>query len=450
MRRKDYACAQACFEELIKKKKHLDEAWFNLGKCHFKMGDIAEARNNFHHALDAGAAGETLTGILEVTNWRMLSSHHFFNGWPVFSPDGASIAFTSARRDTNDDGKITGSDCGGIYIVEIVSGAERCIADDHAFNAQPFFSPDGKYIAYLSARQASQPLRPPDHRDPLQLFIYDLETGQERQLLDNDFHVKHFSFTPDGQRIVFSGWGFGDVKSAVYSVDIQTRKIKTMVSSVFENTFPSVSADGRYLVYSSWRRDTNGDGVVDFHDNSCICVKDLETGFEHVIAPDKFNNTFPRFTPDGKSVVYLSVRDDTNKDGKINGLDNAAIYCYDLADKTERCLVDDRFFNKFACFTPDGKRLLFVSNWRLERADYEKDCFFEYKGVYMLELSSGQIFQVVSDKMYGNRSLVVSPQGNRVAYVSWREGTGRGLYMAYLNRLPNADELHQWIDRNLE
>lgn len=449
MRRKDYAGAHAAFEALIKKRQRLPEAWFNLAKCHFKMGERDEAKRNLHQSLDSGAAGETLAGILEMTNWRMLSPYEYFNGWPAFSPDGGSIAFVSARQDTNGDGKIDGTDCGGIYIVDTVTGEERCIVGDSVFNTQPQFSPDGTSLAYLSARQASQPQRMPDNRDPLQLFICDLSTLQERQLLDNDFHVKHFTFAPDGGSIIFSGWGFGDVKSAVYTVDIRTGKIKTMVSGVFENTFPSMSPDGKALVYSSWRRDTNGDGHIDFHDNSCICVKDLETGFEHIIAPDKFNNTFPRFTPDSKSVMYLSVRNDTNKDGKVNGLDNAAIYCYDLAPATERRLVDDRFFNKFPIMTPDGQRLLFVSNWRREREDYEKNCFFEYKGVYMRDAASGQITQLMSDKMYGARALAVSPDGDRVAYVAWRAGTGRGLYMAYLRRLPTGEELHQWIDRNL-
>lgn len=444
MRRKEYGQARDYFQALIDKKAAGPEVHLELGRALFRLNDIDGAKRQFHLALDLETSPEITTAILEITNWKMLSSYRYFNAWPAFSPDGRTVAFTSARRDTNGDGHINVRDACGIYLVDADSGKEKCVVDDSFHNAQPVFSPDGGKLAFLSARagNAGAPVKSA-------LYVLDIASGAEKKVLDESFQTKYHVFTPDGKRLVFTCWLPGDKNSGVYSMDIDTGKMETLVPGTFENTFPSLSPDGSRLLYACWRQDTNFDGLINLHDNTAIYLKRLSTGAESVVMDERFNNTFPTFSPDGKKALYLSVRSDTNKDGKINPLDNAGIYMRDLDNWKEHCLVNDHFFNKFPVFAAGGKQVLFISNWRLQRQEHELRDFFEHKGVYALDITSGRVRQIVSDKNYGSRSLAASPRGDAVAYVSWRQGTNRGLYLAHVERSPLKEELHRWIDENI-
>lgn len=445
MRRKEYDKARDFFQGLIDKQIAVAGARLDLGKCLFHLGDMPGTRQQFHLALDCEPSPGIVAGILEVTNWWMLSSYRHFNGWPAFSPDGKTVAFTSARRDTDGDGRITGQDACGIYFVNIDSGQEECIITDNFHNAQPVFSPDGKKLAYLSARPAEGAKTPAQPA----LYVLDLASGTETKLLEESFQTKYHVFSPDSKRLVFTCWRPGDKNSGIYSIDIQTKNMETLVPGQYENTFPSLSSKGDLLLYASWHRDTNGDGIINLRDNTAVFVKRLPYGTDTMVIDDRYNNTFPSFSPDARKILYLSARKDTNKDGKFDPLDNAGIYLHDIESGRERCLVNDSFFNKFPVFASGGRQVLFISNWRKDREEHERRDFFENKGIYVLDIESGQIRQLVSDKNYGSRSLAVSPRGDRVAYVSWRQGTNRGLYLASPEKLPQKEELHRWIDANL-
>jgi len=450
MRHQQYAEAREYFTRLIEKGTSLAESYFNLGKCDFKMELYEEARGVLHRALDLKPTPEMIADILEITNWKMISSYAYHNSWPAFSQDGKMLAYVSTRKDTNRDGKINADDCGAIYLVDIDSGGERIVVSDDSYNTRPVFSPDGKKIAFLSIRTRHPVSGIINHRANAGLYLLDLTSFRETLLLDDSYRTKYHSFSPDGKKIIFSCWRPGDANSGVYSLDIETGTMETIVPGHYENTFPSLSPQGDKLVYSSWQRDTNGDGVINFHDNSTILFRPIPGGVETIVASDQFNNSFPSFSPDGRQIVYLSVRRDTNNDGKIDALDNPGVYVVDIVKNKETCVVADTFFNKFAGFTPDGKRIVFVSNWRRSRSgDEESQDFFENKGIYVVDIFGKNIEQIVSDKYYGSRMPVISPRGDCVVYVSWRRGTSRGLYLAYLNGLPSKDELHEWIDRNI-
>jgi TolB protein len=451
MRRQQFAEAREYFTHLIEQGISLPESYYNLGKCDFKLAFYDEAKGVFHRALELQPTSEMIADILEVTNWLMLSSYTYVNSWPAFSADGKFLAYVSARRDTNGDGKLNSDDCGAIYVIDLENGGERITVADDWYNMRPIFSPDGKRLAYLSVRQRNPVTGIINHRANAGLYLMDLATNRETMLLDDSYRTKYHSFAPDGKKMIFSCWRPGDKNSGIYALDIETGTMETLVTDFYENTFPSIAPLGDKIVYSSWQKYTNRDGIINFHDNSSIFYKYLfGGGGETLAASDDYNNSFPSFSQDGRQIVYLSVRRDTNGDGKIDALDNPGIYIMDILKKKEYNVVDDTYFNKFPSFTPDGKRIIFVSNWRRPKiGDEEKMDFFENKGVYSVDVYGRNIEQIVSDKNYGSRSPVVSPQGDCVVYISWRRDTNRGLYLAYLDRQPTADEMHEWIDRNL-
>jgi len=433
------------FSDCVAKKRCLPDAYYNLGKCFFKNGMLRKAQDAFTALLSYPVSDETVRGILEITNWRMLASNRYCNNWPCFSGDGGRVAFVSARRDMNSDGKIDSSDCGGIYIYDIESGTEAAVVDDDFHNMMPVFSPDGGRLAYLSARRERQSDPVPGQSGAHGLYIMNLDSGAEEKLLDSSFKVKHVTFSNDGEKLIFSCWRPGHDTSAIYAMSLATRTMEILVPGLHESTFPSVAPSGTRLVYSSWRRDTNNDGIINIRDNSGIYLRDLHLSTEQNIAPDIYNNAFPVFSPDGHDVLFLSARRDTDGDGRITSQDNSGIYLWDSARGRERCVVSDKFYNKFAGFTPDGREIVFLSHWCTRKCKAEAADYFENKGIYLCNIYGKGVRQIVSDKYYGCRCPAISPRGDSVVYVSWRNDTNRGLYCAHLRRLPSKKELREWI-----
>ncbi len=87
---------------------------------------------------------------------------------------------------------------------------------------------------------------------------------------------------------------------------------RRLVSEGYFNSAPAFSPDGRRIVYASARRDTNGDGKINQHDLCGIYLLDLATSQEHCLVTDEAYTFLPSFSPDGRKIVYLSCRRDTN------------------------------------------------------------------------------------------------------------------------------------------
>ncbi|MHB9154250.1 MAG: TolB family protein [Endomicrobiales bacterium] len=447
IQQRQYTQAIEFFTQLIKEKPSIPEAHLYLGKCYFFMEHYTKARESLHNALNLKASPQVISSLLEITNWKMVAPCGYFNSFPTFSADGKMLAYVSARTDTNGDFMINSLDKGGIYITYLDSGKEVRVVPEEYMNSFPAFSPDGKKLVYLSGRSEGST----EGMDNPALYLMDLETGQETKLMDETNKIKYPSFSPDGKKIIFACWRRGYHNSGVFAFHLGPMKLETISSGMYyEHAFPSISPVEEKVLYTSWRRDTNGDKTIDIRDNSGIYLKDLAQGLENSVLSDEYNNLFPTFSPDGTKIVFLSSRRDTNKDGKIDSFDNSGIYLYDLNRKSETCLVDDVFYNKFPSFITNDKKIVFISNARTPTEEHQTRGYFEFKGIYAVEFGSKDARKLVSEELWGSRSLVVSPKGNMAAYVSWHHESARGLFVAYLDRLPSAEELHQWIDQNIQ
>ncbi|HEY3743139.1 MAG TPA: S41 family peptidase [Bryobacteraceae bacterium] len=83
--------------------------------------------------------GDIWTAPLAGGEARLLVSHPATESRPRFSPDGKKIAFTSAR---------TGN--GDVYVLDIESGTTTRLTFDDAFESVDGWSPDGKYVYFTT------------------------------------------------------------------------------------------------------------------------------------------------------------------------------------------------------------------------------------------------------------------------------------------------------------
>ena len=175
---------------------------------------------------------------------QLTTGRHDHSG-AVWSPDGRWVAYSSNRTGTTvrDAGWSDNSD---IFIVPADSGAERKLTSNQGPDSNPVFSPDGKYIAYLSsdhvlnsANQMDVKVMPAAGGEPLNLTR------------DFDYSVSNIEWTKDGKHIYFTA--AEGLTSKLYKVPAQGGRPQAISFGddfVFSNF--STSADGsKWIVTGS-------------------------------------------------------------------------------------------------------------------------------------------------------------------------------------------------------
>jgi hypothetical protein len=105
---------------------------------------------------------------------------------PRFSPDGKHVAYSAWTRGGFRD----------IRIVDVETGRFFAIAHDRAQDMQPSWSPDGKTVFFSSDRTGIH-----------NVYAYDLETHDVRQITNVLFGAFMPEVSPDGRTLVYAGYG---------------------------------------------------------------------------------------------------------------------------------------------------------------------------------------------------------------------------------------------------
>jgi TolB protein len=158
---------------------------------------------------------------------------------PEVSPDGRSIAFVSAR-DGNPE----------LYVMAADGTAPRRLTTWRRDDLTPLWSPDGERLAFLRREQGGE-----------RLFVLELREGvppRERRLLPTaeGERVKHadHAWSPDGMRLAYTVHR-PEVAPLVAVTEVADGRTRVLSPTSLRATTPSWSPDGRYLVFSA----TEGD-----------------------------------------------------------------------------------------------------------------------------------------------------------------------------------------------
>jgi len=113
-----------------------------------------------------------------------------------WSPNAKSIAYSCKKMDGVEFATSTNSD---IYIYSIETQSTTNITEGMmGYDIDPMYSPDGKYIAWLSMEEDGY------ESDMNKIFIQDLSSGKQMDLTKNyPETVYSFRYTPDGKSVQF-------------------------------------------------------------------------------------------------------------------------------------------------------------------------------------------------------------------------------------------------------
>ena len=117
----------------------------------------------------------------------------------------------------------------------------------------------------------------------------------------------------------------------------------------------------------------------------------------------------PSWSPDGKRIAFMSDRDEHVIDNDPGGLPNYEIYVMDNEGGNPQNLTNDPNDDSYPSWSPDGKRIAFVS---------DRDGNYE---IYVMD-NDGNNLQRLTNNPNNDWSPSWSPDGRRIAFMSKRAG----------------------------
>ncbi len=167
---------------------------------------------------------------------RQLTRHDAPDMVPAWSPDGREIAFNSARSGNND-----------IWVIPAEGGEPRQLTDDPSVDWIPRWSPDGEWIYFSSTRSGDSLLWRVPAAGGKAITVTDRPAGMSCPL-------------EDGKNILFSSRDGRDIW--IHSLEDGTEHPVTDFSARRGNLYNALASDGDYL-YFSWGEDLGDIWVMD-------------------------------------------------------------------------------------------------------------------------------------------------------------------------------------------
>jgi dipeptidyl aminopeptidase/acylaminoacyl peptidase len=112
---------------------------------------------------------------------------------PQISPDGRWIAYTVTRNDLREDEART-----RIWMVPAAGGEAVPLTSEDEDSSMPRWSPDGRSLAFLSARGEDEP----DEEERAQVWTLFRDGGEAQQLTNTAQKVEFFAWSPDGKKML--------------------------------------------------------------------------------------------------------------------------------------------------------------------------------------------------------------------------------------------------------
>ena len=250
---------------------------------------------------------------------------------PQRSPDGKWVAYVVARAiktDDKNDSDIWMASWDGSQEIQLTSSTDG--------ESQPRWSPDNKYLSFVSSRQGAK---------DGQLWIMNRAGGEALKVTELRGGVSEYAWAPDGKHIAIvvsepdprdpkeddkatidkkktpppividryhfkqdvSGYQRLD-RTHLYLFDVATKKAEPLTSgTTYEESSPAWSPDGRQIAFVSKR----GQGDLDRTDNTDVWVIDASAGAQprQVTTSPNSDEGPLSWSPDGKQIAYVAGED---------------------------------------------------------------------------------------------------------------------------------------------
>ncbi len=217
-------------------------------------------------------------------------------------------------------------------------------------NVGPALSPDGRYLAFISARELFS----------IDLFLADAKTGKViRHLVegDRDAHFESLRFiesggawSPDSRRLAFVTFAKGDNYLGI--IDVESRRVESVAVPGLDAIHNVAwSPDGHTIAISGQTT-----GVSD------LFLYNLDTKEVRRLTNDKYADLQPAYSPDGRTIAFVTDRSASSRPEQLH-FEDLGLATIDVATGQIRELnlfAETRHINPQ--YSPDGGSLYFIAN----------------------------------------------------------------------------------------
>ena len=309
---------------------------------------------------------------------------------PAWSPDGRTIVFVSWR---DGNGEVYAMDANG-------SGPRNLTQNPAKKDVRPAWSPDGRRIAFVSSRDRHQRMQPGLRTPPEQSDIYVMNAdGSRKRNLTRDRASDDLpTWSPDGRRIAFLH-GRGRGRGQLYVVNADGSWLRNLGRIAGPALFASQlvwSPDGRTIYFGRYLVSTDGSGARKLPYIPLIAV----------------------WSPDGRQIAFVGNRaTGLPGPGAAGSKDDSEIYVMNADGSGTRRLTHNVGYDGEPAWSPDGRKIAFQSKRRAVRGVVGGS----NGEIYVMNADgSGKRNLTRNPAQDGSPSW--SPDGRRIAFVSNRDG----------------------------
>jgi len=243
------------------------------------------------------------------------------DAWPDYSPDGRWVAFLSNRRGTFD-----------LWVAPAAGGEPRQLTDWPSGEAEPRWSPDGSTIAFVSNRDVAR----------AEVWTIPAAGGTATRVTHGNFGADIPRWSPDGRTIYFVG-AAPDGSNELFAVPAAggtARALSRATGGASVSDLFDVSPDGARLAY-----------VVMHAGYAHIEVVPAAGGAPRRMTADSAIYQFaPKWSPDGTQISYVDWNFAPN-------LQQAALMAWP-SGTIQRLASSGTFQDLNSVWTPDGKAVI--------------------------------------------------------------------------------------------
>jgi dipeptidyl aminopeptidase/acylaminoacyl peptidase len=297
---------------------------------------------------------------------------------PQVSPDGNWVAYVLSTTDAKAD-----KSSSDIWMVSFDGKTTRRITFSADNESSPRWSPDGKFLSFVSGR--------PGPNKGGQIWLLDLAGGEAKQLTDTKGGLQDYAWSPDSKRIAMTigdpdpeaegdeggkpktpkpividrykfkqdreGYLRSGLKSYVYLFDIAAKKTERLTKGKFDESSPVWSPDGSKIAFTSnHQKDPDRDPT-----SQIFVAESKANSVEKQITPDtsRGERGAPEWSPEGKFLAFVEAEE---KQFDAYNMDHLTLVSADGSSAPIRFRATEDLDRGVSdlIFSADGKTILFT------------------------------------------------------------------------------------------
>jgi dipeptidyl aminopeptidase/acylaminoacyl peptidase len=293
----------------------------------------------------------------------------------AMASDGSAVAYIVTRYDKASD------ESRGELWLAAWNGKESLQLTRGESVSTPRFSPDGRYLSFLSA---------PPGGGSTQLWLLDRRGGEPRQLTHLPGEVTDYTWSRDGTQVAL---------------------VARTAADVDEKGKPHPP---KPLVIHSLLFKQDVDGYLTGGSRTHLYLLEIGSGTCQALTSDPgSSDSLPAFSPDGKRIAYVSHRRDTQQ---ALGVDEIELVGASAGAKPRRLLTTWSPNNQHLEWTPDGTHLAFL------QGDQPKYTAYILDTLAVADVDSGRVRKLTAALDRAVISPAIASDGRAVEFAVEDDG----------------------------